>query len=388
LLGVNSPLRRSAIRSRRRRAPWLAVLATLVVLLGVPVGFYTSAMLQPSSLPLSIRSIEWVRGHGFAWLVNDIERWWYTHHKPRRGGPTLTALPAVGAPRRVHKVAVHWEPAPIVPVIRPRLPGEGRWVPGGVTLGRLSPVLMAVFRPQAAYPRLLAYVAWIDHSLTRLALYPGRYEPPSAAPRGPIQVPFGQRWRLLATFNSGFTHKDGHGGFAVNGATYEPLRPGDATAIAYSDGRVDVRAWTGGPSAGSTVMLARQNLPLLVDRARPSAALARNWEWGSTLGNAVQVWRSALGVDSRGNLIYAAANYQTAASLAQLMIHVGAVRAMELDINAEWPTFIAYGRRGGRDPLKLVPNAQQSASRYLQPDDRDFFAVYARAGGGAAVPFR
>jgi hypothetical protein len=247
---------------------------------------------------------------------------------------------------------------------------------------------MAVFRPQAAYPRLLAYVAWIDHSLTRLALYPGRYEPPSAAPRGPIQVPFGQRWRLLATFNSGFTHKDGQGGFAVNGATYEPLRAGDATAIAYRDGRVDVKAWTGGPSAGSTVVLARQNLPLLVDRARPSAALAKNWEWGSTLGNAVQVWRSALGVDSRGNLIYAAANYQTAASLAQLMIHVGAVRAMELDINAEWPTFIAYGRRGGRDPLKLVPNAQQSASRYLQPDDRDFFAVYARAGGGAAVPFR
>jgi hypothetical protein len=125
-----------------------------------------------------------------------------------------------------------------------------------------------------------------------------------------------------------------------------------------------------------------------VDKRRPSAALRTGSDWGSTLGNAVQVWRSALGVDRHGNLLYAAANYQSAHSLAQLMIHVGAVRAMELDINAEWPTFISYGRRGGRDPVKLVPNAQQPASRYLRPDDRDFFAVYLRAGGGAGVPFK
>src|SRR5262249_46978618 len=110
--------------------------------------------------------------------------------------------------------------------------------------------------------------------------------------------------------------------------------------------------------------------------------------WGSTLGNAILVWRSALGVDGDGNLLYAAANDQTAASLARLMIHVGAVRAMELDINAEWPTFVAYGHRGARDPLELVPNGMQPASRYLVPDDRDFFAVYARPGGGPGVPFR
>ena len=34
-------------------------------------------MLQPSSLPLGIRSIEWLRGHGGAWLVNDVERLYY-----------------------------------------------------------------------------------------------------------------------------------------------------------------------------------------------------------------------------------------------------------------------------------------------------------------------
>ena len=65
-------------------------------------------------------------------------------------------------------------------------------------------------------------------------------------------------------------------------------------------------------------------------------------------------------------------------SLAQILVHAGAVRAMELDINAEWPSFNSYGRRGGGDPRQLVPNTQQSATRYLVPDDRDFFAVYRR----------
>ena len=70
------------------------------------------------------------------------------------------------------------------------------------------------------------------------------------------------------------------------------------------------------------------------------------------------------------------------------MIRLGADRAIELDINPEWPTFITYGHRGGRDPFAVVPNPQQSWYRYLVPDNRDFFAVYTSAGGGPAVPFR
>ena len=106
-----------------------------------------------------------------------------------------------------------------------------------------------------------------------------------------------------------------------------------------------------------------------------------------TIGHYAQVWRTALGIDRHGNIVYAAADGQTAASLAAVMVHLGAVRAVQLDINPEWPSFIAYGRRGGRSPYKLVPNYRQSADRYLYPDNRDFFAVYTRAGGGPFVPF-
>jgi hypothetical protein len=201
-------------------------------------------------------------------------------------------------------------------------------------------------------------------------------------------VPQSQRWRLLATFNSGFTYRDGHGGFSVNGDTATPLQQGLGTLVAYRDGRVDVITWRGAASPGRRVVLARQNLPLLVAGGRPNPRISDGSLWGATLGNAIRVWRSGVGIDARGNLIYAAADWQTAQSLAEILVHAGAVRAIELDINAEWPSFIMYSHRGGLFPVKLVPNGQQPAGRYLVPDDRDFFAVYRLIPGGRAlVPF-
>jgi hypothetical protein len=92
----------------------------------------------------------------------------------------------------------------------------------------------------------------------------------------------------------------------------------------------------------------------------------------------VLVWRSGVGVDPHGNLIYAAANYQSARGLADVLIRAGAVRAVELDINSYWVSFNTFAKPGGRDPLKLLPDIGRPATRYLSPDDRDFFAVYAR----------
>ena len=90
------------------------------------------------------------------------------------------------------------------------------------------------------------------------------------------------------------------------------------------------------------------------------------------------MWRSAVGVDRHGNLIYAAADYQTVGSLAAIMIHAGAVRAMELDINTYWPSFITYRHPGARSRANLLSSMDRSPDRYLTPDDRDFFAVYVR----------
>ena len=369
------------------------VLLVVVVLLSPAVYSYTTAMTQPSSLPLWPRSVEWVRQHHGNWLVDEVEHYYYSWKAPHKGGPQLTSLPPVGldpAPSgktHARRRAAVWPPR-IKAVFAHPLPGEGAWTGTGPIVRGRPPVLVTEFRTEVDYPRIVAYVAWFDHTRTSVAYYPGRYEPPSAPVRGPMSVPNDQRWRLLATFNSGFIYKDGLNGSSIGGTMYEPLRDGLATMIAYRDGRVDVKTWNGGTVAGPQIAFARQSLPLIVDKGRLNPALNDSSQWGYTLGNAVRVWRTGAGIDRRGNLIYAAADSQTVVTLAKILQRAGAVRAMQLDINPEWPTLITYTQRGGLDPTKIVPNYQQPATRYLVPDDRDFFAIYRRVPGPVTVPFR
>ena len=47
-----------------------------------------------------------------------------------------------------------------------------------------------------------------------------------------------------------------------------------------------------------------------------------------------------------------------------------------------------YSHRGGLGLVKVLPNPQQPRTRYLVPDDRDFFAVYKRLVGPITVPFK
>jgi hypothetical protein len=266
----------------------------------------------------------------------------------------------------------------VTAILRPALPGEGVWHAARRNAGANPPVLETTLRNQPEYPRVLVGVAWIDAKRATLALIPGRQEPAGEIPRGSMALPQANRGKLLATFNSAFKASDSGGGVALNGHTYAPLRDGQATLVGYRDGRFDVITWHGGSTAPSWVTFARQNLPLIVDGGRVNPQLNDSAEWGATLGNAVLVWRSAVGVDRRGNLMYAAGNDQTVRSLAQTLRHAGAVRAMELDINSYWVSFITYGAAGAHAPSNLLPDMPRSAYRYLEPDDRDFFAVYAR----------
>lgn len=328
--------------------------------------------------------------HHFNWLVDEAEHVYYTWQTPAKGGPQLKTLPTVGlqAKAKAHPNANAQRPPRIRPVFAHPLPGEGVWRPSGPPVAGGPPVLVTTFRTERDYPRNVAYVAWFDHTRTSVAYYPGRYEPPNATLRGPMQVPIDQRWRLLATFNSGFIYSDGLNGAALDGHVNEPLRDGLATVVAYRSGAVNILDWQGGPGPGRGVAFARQSLPLIVEHGRLSPDLNNSTEWGFTLGNAVRVWRTGLGIDRRGNLIYAAADYQTVTTLAEILKRAGAVRAMELDINPEWPTLITYRHRQGLLPAKVVPNYQQPTTRYLVPDDRDFFAVYRRLPGLEAVPLK
>lgn len=361
----------------------MALLASLLALL-LPLVSYIGVLTQTSDSSLGIRTVEWLRDHGARGLVNGVENLYYTLSAPATGGPALHALPqqpdagSAGPSPRSH-VAVAYRPARINPVIHPSLPGEGVWRSTFAGHARRPPVLVTSFRPDPNYPQLVAGVAWINTRVTTTWLYPGRLEPAVSLPsRGPMQVPSSLRSRLVATFNSGFKLSDSGGGIATGGHTYAPLKNGMATIVRLRDGRINITSWQGGAQAPPDVIYARQNLPLIIDHSRLNPNLSDGPQWGATLGNAVRVWRSGLGIDRRGNLIYAAANDQTVGSLAQILRRAGAVRAMELDINTYWTSFISYRHSGASGAGNLLADMDRSPLRYLTPDDRDFFAVYLR----------
>ncbi len=376
---------------RRRRLRRRILLAVVLVLLVPTIYSYAHWMLRPSSMPFGARSVEWVRAdvpYGNQ-VVDEVEHVYYTWNAPQKGGPQLKSLPTTGtaAKAKTTKKAAPWPPA-IKPVFAHPLPGEGIWKPTGPPVKGGPPVLVTTFRSQINYPSTVAYVAWFDHTRTALAFYPGRYEPPNAAVRGPMMVPNDQRSRLLATFNSGFVYSDVNNGSTDNGLVNEPLADGNATLIGYRDGRVAIKKWSGGSNAGPNVAWSRQSLPPIIWNGKLSPALNDSTQWGYTLGNAVRVWRTGVGIDRRGNLIYAAADAQTVTSLARILKRAGAVRAMEFDINPEWHTLITYAHHHGLVPTEVGSNPMQPATRYLTPDDRDFFAVYRRQSGPVTVPFK
>jgi hypothetical protein len=353
-------------------------LVAAVVVIAPAVASYLQAMSQPSNSALGIRSVEWLRDHGAAALVAQVESVYYSLTAPSKGGPTLRSLPRVGyggaaaaaqAPEAVR-------PPVVTPIIRPALPGEGVWRSTRQQPESQPRVLVTTLRDQPEYPRVLLGLAWINTRRTTVTLNPGRLEPSISLPRGAMEVPPASRPYLLATFNSAFKLSDDGSGFILNGHTYKPMRDGQATLVRYTNGTIDVISWRGGPSAPANVAFARQNLPLIVDEGVAATNVANTGEWGATVGNATLVWRSGIGVDRHGNLVYAAGEDQTVASLARGLIQAGAVRAMELDINSYWVSFITYGLPGAGQPQNLLPGMERPATRYLEPDDRDFFAVY------------
>jgi len=371
--------------SRRRGAaripPWrrlrrVALLATIICL--VPAGLsYVRSIGGPHNISLGIASVEWMRAHGGNGVVSQIEDWYYTLTAPAKGGPPLKSLPQVGV-----AASGRYRPPPIKPLIHPALKGEGVWHAASAHAGPRPPVLLATFRSDPEYPQFVAGVAWIDSSRTHLDYVPGLAEPPKISHRGPAEVPHALRKRVVATFNGGFPLETSNAGLVYRGHTVASMVDGIATLVEYRDGRIDIVRWHGGSTGGPNIWFAKQNLPPIVYEGRLNPNLSDGPKWGATVNNAVRVWRSGLGIDPHGNLIYVAANYQTVGSLAKILQRAGAVRALELDINEDWTSFITYRRPGAVEPSNLLPEMFRQPTRYLTPDERDFFAVYSKGKAG------
>jgi hypothetical protein len=130
------------------------------------------------------------------------------------------------------------------------------------------------------------------------------------------------------------------------------------------------------------VAAVRQNLALVVDGGRPVSGLSVNagGRWGTARNQLQYTWRSGVGLDARGDLIYVAGNSMNLTMLAAAMADAGIVRGMQLDIHSGMASFASWRTRPGGEVQahKLLPGMARSAYRYLSADQRDFIYLTAR----------
>jgi hypothetical protein len=198
----------------------------------------------------------------------------------------------------------------------------------------------------------------------------------SALRAGPAVVG-AERRRLVAAFNGGFKLSQGVGGYEQEGHVISPLVRGLASLVIDRSGAAVIGIWGDGlPRPGEAVDSVRQNLSLLVSRGQPAAG-APDWgQWGATLGGGELVARSALGQDAAGQLIFAGSMSASPADLAAALVHAGARRGMELDINPEWVQ-LDVARHPGGALTAAIPGQQRPAGQFLVGWVRDFITVLA-----------
>lgn len=351
-----------------------------------------NAMTAPGTLPLSIRFVEWVRGHGGASFVAWAETTWYSHNPPPVGGRpsgglvphqrgnTSTGAGVQGVPHLPPP-----PPIPQLPGLPTYVPQEGTWSAIGTPVAGVPAMYATYLTPDATHTSLLASVAWIDPKLTTTRLFAGSQSPGTGtwAYRSPIQG--NTAIGLEAVFNAGFRMNASEGGWYSEGKMAAPLVNGAASLVVFKNGTATVGQWGRDVSMGPNISSVRQNLTLIVDHGAPVSGLenANFQAWGATVGNQVMVWRSAVGVTANGALLYAAGPGLSVQSLASLMVRAGAVRAMQMDINTDWVDFDYFLTKPGQPATpaagtKLLSDMLRPTSRYFSATARDFVGIYAR----------
>jgi hypothetical protein len=258
--------------------------------------------------------------------------------------------------------------------------------PGWTVVSRLrsgiAVDLHTAHRPDGDLVTVLRFRAGLVH----YALHVGYRDPPA----GGIALPAGaqpaigahQHAKLLAAFNGGFLMGPGClpcgvGGMEVARHVLVPLVRGMTSLVLNPKGRPSMGVWGRGfPPAGAAVYSVRQCLPPLVWRGHVSPNVGDISAWGATLGGGDLTARSAVGIDARGDLLYAASMSALPADLAHALVSAGAVTAMELDINPEWVQ-ADVARKPGHRLIAAIPGQIRPADQYLVGWARDYVTVLA-----------
>lgn len=264
------------------------------------------------------------------------------------------------------------------------IPGEGVWENQPLNLFPGKEVMAHTFiRPDKDRSFAIVTIVQIDKSVMDLGIVAGIKQPggPVGKP-GPGMVPKDiiSSGNLVAAFDGGFQYKDGEYGMIVGDKTYLPLKNDLGTLVGYKDGSIKIVNYQGG-SLGDNIAFVRQNCPILIENGDVSAADPRNKTlWGRLAAGTVDIftWRSALGINKDGNIIFAVGNNLTPTTLAYAMKSAGAVNAIQLDINPIWVRFNLFEPTGAGkySSTTLTKDLHDGSKEYLNGYEKDFFYVY------------
>lgn len=403
--GAGATRRARRARANRRRRTWVTTAVAVVFALALlPAGIsFVESLTSPGTDTVTARAVEWMRDHGFGPTVNEVERFWFTKNAPPKGGTPEGGLPssqrvsadAIGSVPTDYTLLVGATTANMLPrtaaptnmnpFVDTPLPGEGAWQPTGRAVAGTPAVYTAFMRPDPIHTSLVAGFMWMDPKLLEAVHVPGLKEPAGAPQKYGAQIPDELRASAVAAFNCAFRLDDSRGGFWDQGTEVRKLVDGQASLVIDKDGGIDVVQWGRDRQLDANVAQVRQNLALLVDNGQSAAGLdsEATTKWGATVGNQVLVWRSGVGVDRNGGLIYIGGPGLSVNQLAELFLRAGAVRAMELDINHDWVTGYTFEQTDPNNPsaitgVKLLPTMARTDDRYLVPGERDFVTMVAR----------
>jgi hypothetical protein len=274
-------------------------------------------------------------------------------------------------------------PIPLNKTLAP-LQGEGVWNNHPLVAYPGQEVMADTFtRPDPDRPFAVTTIVQVDSTKISIGSVAGIKQPggPVGKP-GPGVVPSDiiDSGKLIAAFDGGFQYHDGQFGMIVGNTTYLPLKKGQGTIIGHIDGTFNIVNYTG-QDLGSDIAFVRQNCPLLIDNGNIMTSDAKNnIFYGMPNKGTVNfyTWRSGIGINKNGNLIFAVGNNLTPTTLATALRSAGAINAMQLDINPTWVRFNIFESLGGGkySSTPLTKELKDGSKEYLSGYEKDFFYLY------------
>ena len=264
--------------------------------------------------------------------------------------------------------------------------GEGMWKNRSLNLFPNKEVMAYSFvRSDPDRPFSLTTLVQVDTKAIGIGSVAGIKEPggPVGKPgSGIIPQNVIASGNLIAAFDGGFQYKDGAYGMIVGDTTYLPLKNDLGTFIGYKDGKLKIIDYQGG-SIGLDAAFVRQNCPMLINNGEITTDNPRSKAlWGRlALGTTdIFTWRSGVGINKDGNLLFAVGNNLTPTTLANALKSAGAVDAIQLDINPIWVRFNIFDSIGDGKYKSTPLNKQlyDGANGYLNGYNKDFFYLYAK----------